>query len=84
MHSSALVNCQHFFDTYASAFPATDTKVIEIGSQDVNGSLRNCCPAHFNYVGVDFVAGKGVDVILEDPYSLPFASESADIVVSNS
>ena len=28
--------------------------------------------------------GKGVDVVLDDPHTLPFAAESVDIVVSNS
>lgn len=84
MHPTAKRNCTHFFDTYASAFQGRQAKVIEIGSQDVNGSLRDCCPAGFEYVGVDFVPGKGVDVVLEDPYSLPFKTDSADIVISSS
>ncbi len=33
---------------------------------------------------MDFVSGKGVDVILEDPYSLPFDTASTDIVISSS
>ncbi|MDI1245460.1 MAG: class I SAM-dependent methyltransferase, partial [Rhodoferax sp.] len=35
-------------------------------------------------LGVDFVAGKGVDLILDDPYHLPFESGSVDLVVSSS
>jgi SAM-dependent methyltransferase len=84
MHPTAKHNCNHFFDTYAAAFQGPRTKIIEIGSQDVNGSLRDCCPAAFEYVGVDFVSGKGVDVILEDPYRLPFETDSNDIVISSS
>jgi SAM-dependent methyltransferase len=57
---------------------------VDIGAQDVNGSLRAVCPPHFSYLGVDFVAGNGVDLILEDPYTLPFADRSVDIVVSSS
>lgn len=59
-------------------------KIVEIGSQDVNGSLREIAPPACEYVGVDFVAGKGVDVVLSDPYSLPLESGSADIVLSSS
>ena len=85
MHLSALNNCQHFFDTYAAAFNSQNTvKVIEIGSQDINGSLRGTAPSNFEYVGVDFVAGRGVDLILTDPYILPFTTASADIVISSS
>lgn len=85
MHQTAKMNCQNFFDCYGKYYlPPDQVKVIEIGSQDVNGSLREFVPKNFEYVGVDFVAGKGVDVILDDPYRLPFESESADIVVSSS
>ena len=85
MHPSALQNCSLFFEVYGKYFvPTESVRVIEIGSQDVNGSLRSVCPSNFDYIGVDFAPGKGVDVILEDPYVLPFASESADIVLSSS
>lgn len=33
---------------------------------------------------MDFVPGKGVDVVLDDPYKLPFGSESVDVVISSS
>ena len=85
MHLSAMNNCKLFFQTYAEFFPNDrSTKVVEIGSQDVNGSLRSIAPDAFDYIGVDFQAAKGVDVVLTDPYSLPFASESVDIVLSSS
>lgn len=85
MHPTAMHNAKSFFDTYADAFDRADTtKVVEIGSQDVNGSLRQVCPPEFNYIGVDFQAAKGVDIVLSNPYELPFASHSIDIVVSSS
>lgn len=78
-------NCKSFFETYASSFSSRDgLKIVEIGSQDVNGSLREVAPSACEYVGVDFIAGKGVDIVLSDPYSLPFESNSADIVLSSS
>ena len=85
MHPSAMNNCDLFFKTYAASFNSQPkVRVIEIGSQDVNGSLRSVAPTNFEYVGVDFVEGKGVDVVLSDPYALPFEGESADIVLSSS
>jgi SAM-dependent methyltransferase len=85
MHPSAMANGKGFFDCYARSFPETsDVKVLDIGAQDVNGSLKDVCPPRFHYVGVDFVPGKGVDVILDDPYVLPFETGTADIVVSSS
>jgi SAM-dependent methyltransferase len=86
MHPTALQNCQLFFDCYGSSIEirSPNAKVIEIGSQDVNGSIRDCCPKNFEYIGVDFVAGEGVDIVLDDPYSLPFQTESVDVVLSSS
>jgi len=71
-----------FFQTYAVKLPSG--VVVDIGAQDVNGSLKTVCPPNCKYVGVDFVAGKGVDVVLQDPYQLPFEDGSIDIVVSSS
>jgi SAM-dependent methyltransferase len=85
MHSTAMDNGKIFFETYSEPFRTIfNTKVVEIGSQDVNGSLRQVCPKEFEYIGVDFQAAKGVDIVLEDPYTLPFDSESIDMVVSSS
>jgi SAM-dependent methyltransferase len=82
MHPTAMLNGKMFFDVYGARMAAGT--VVDIGAQDVNGSLRGVCPPHLSYVGVDFVAGKGVDVVLEDPYRLPFADNSLDAVVSSS
>jgi SAM-dependent methyltransferase len=71
-----------FFRTYEHG--RTGLKIIDIGAQDVNGSLREFAPADCDYVGVDFMAAKGVDVVLEDPYALPFPDGLADMVVCSS
>lgn len=82
MHQSAMANGQLFFHTYLGAGrPAT---VLDIGAQDVNGSLRQVAPPGVCYLGLDFVAGPGVDIVLDDPYRLPFEDGSADVVVSSS
>lgn len=82
MHSTAMHLGKLFFETYASRLDSA--VVVDIGAQDVNGSLRSVCPPHCKYVGVDFVEGKGVDVVLTDPYQLPLGDASADIIVSSS
>lgn len=85
MHPTAMQNCKDFFECYAPANRSGDgVNVFDIGSQNVNGSLKEVCPASYRYVGVDFVAGAGVDVVLEDPYKLPFSSDATDIVLSSS
>ncbi len=82
MHTTAMANGKRFFDTYLqSVNPVT---VVDIGAQDVNGSLKSVCPPHAKYVGVDFVTGKGVDLVLQDPYKLPFDDETVDAIVSSS
>ena len=62
----------------------SSARVVDVGSLDVNGSLRDVCPSHFAYCGVDMCDGKGVDVVLDNPYGLPFESESIDIIVCSS
>jgi len=86
MHYTALKNCKHFFDTYGQYVGGDGQKimVVDIGSQDVNGSLKSTLPSGFDYVGVDFVEGKGVDVVITDPYKLPFPDASFDVVLSSS
>jgi hypothetical protein len=82
MHTTAMRHGVLFFETYAKALGGA--RVLDIGSQDVNGSLKDVCPPALTYVGVDFVPGKGVDVVLDDPYVLPLESDSFDAVVSSS
>ncbi|WP_321817215.1 MULTISPECIES: hypothetical protein [unclassified Paraburkholderia] len=86
MHLTALKNAREFFDCYAPHIVSPDTQasIIEIGSQDVNGSPRSVCPQGVSYTGVDFVEGRGVDVVLQDPYVLPFDDASADVVLASS
>ncbi len=73
-----------FFEAYISSQVSVDFKIVEIGSQNVNGSLREVCPSPVNYIGLDFAQGEGVDVVLNDPYKLPFDSETVDAIVCSS
>ena len=81
MHQSALIAGEVFFRSYCAGAPV---RVLDVGAQDINGSLRLVAPPGTQYVGVDMVAGKGVDVVLTDPYRYPFEAESFDVVVSTS
>jgi SAM-dependent methyltransferase len=83
VHSSALKLGEKFFRTYVSG----DSKrgvVVDLGSQDILGSLRGACPPNFKYLGVDFEGGKNVDLVLENPYEIPFEDNSVDIIVCSS
>jgi SAM-dependent methyltransferase len=82
MHYTAMKYGHLFFRTCHSQEAAP--RILDLGSQDVNGSLRQVAPSASDYVGADFVEGRGVDVILTDPYALPFENESFDACVSSS
>ncbi|RZJ25835.1 MAG: class I SAM-dependent methyltransferase [Haliea sp.] len=82
MHPSAMANGASFFQTYLADLEKP--LVVDLGSQDVFGSLRSVAPPQIQYFGVDMVPGKGVDLVLADPYVLPFADGSVDAVVSSS
>ena len=71
-----------FFDTYLK--DAKDLVIVDVGAQDVNGSLRAVAPKNNSYIGVDFEKGNGVDIVISDPYCLPQDDESVDVVVSSS
>lgn len=85
MHASAMLNFEWFVKTYLGNFDHDNsTWIVEIGSQDVNGSLKQAIPPDLRYTGVDFVPGRNVDVVLDDAYQLPFESDSVDVIVSSS
>ncbi len=74
MHPTAMINAGRFFEAYLRP-EHPGYFMIEIGSQivpNVRDSIRDICPANAEYIGVDFVSGKGVDVVLTDPYSSVF------------
>ena len=83
MHVSAYETGRAFFETYCKDLK--DIKVGDIGSQDVNGSLRDHIgPNVKEYVGIDFAEGKGVDVVLKDHYKFPFEDNTFDVLVTSS
>ena len=82
MHDTALKFGKSFFNVYVNA--SAGMLIVDIGAQDVTGSLRTVAPSGCTYVGVDFVQGKGVDVVITDPYALPFDADSVDVCVCSS
>ncbi|OGR23542.1 MAG: methyltransferase type 11 [Desulfuromonadales bacterium GWD2_54_10] len=82
MHQLAMENGQRFFDAYVARLGSVN--IIDVGAQDVNGSLRQICPSNASYLGLDLAKGSGVDIVLDDPYKLPFHDNTVDIIVSTS
>lgn len=60
------------------------TNILDIGSRNVNGTLRDVKPPAAAYLGVDLTPGPGVELVLQDPHRLPFDDDSFDVVVSTS
>ena len=73
---------QEFIRFVRDRFPFffRDQKVVEIGSLDINGSVRGFFQGGF-YVGVDVGPGPGVDVVCEGQ-NYPGADASFDVVIS--
>lgn len=81
MHDTAYELGAQFFKHY---WKDSYSDVLDLGAMNVNGSLRDFCPAEAKYIGADLGPGKGVDVVITDPTALPFPDESFDVIVSSS
>lgn len=82
MHDSVKVTFNKFIENY---LPSNDSvSVLEIGSLNVNGGLRDLKPDNFNWVGMDLVEGPGVDKVTDVGSTYPFESHTFDLVVASS
>ena len=85
----AHAECFYFVEYVKNLFPQYFDKkyglptleVLEVGSLNINGSVRQFFDAH-TYMGVDIGEGVDVDIVLTDPQKLPFPNNSFDVVVS--
>lgn len=58
-------------------------RVLEVGSRNVNGSVRPLFQGVASYTGVDFIDGPGVDMVLDAHHlTSAFSAGSFDVVVS--
>ncbi len=80
MHVSVL----NFFENEVPKEAFTG-RIIEVGSLKINGSVRDIVMAHNPdfYIGVDFIAGEGVDKTMNAEYlTEEFDENSFDTVIS--
>jgi SAM-dependent methyltransferase len=85
MHSSSLENMSLCYARFLANAPQKQDRmvVVDVGGANVNGGYRDVFPdERFRYVAVDLAEGEGVDVVLDDPYKLPFEDGSVDVVIS--
>jgi SAM-dependent methyltransferase len=81
MHDTANQIAKKFFQLYWSS--NFDT-IVELGSYDVNGSLRPLQPSGCTYIGLDIEPGPSVDIVIDDPSKLPLPDGYCDCVVASS
>jgi len=78
-------NCLTFGIQNLSKEEIQGKRILEVGSYNVNGSLRDGVMVHnpAEYVGVDIEAGPGVDIVCSsDSVLARFGKESFDVVIS--
>jgi SAM-dependent methyltransferase len=73
-----------FRERYLEQHIAQPLRILDVGSQDVNGTYKPFFEVpRWTYVGADMAPGKNVDVVLDTPYRWrQFPGESFDVVVS--
>jgi len=81
MHVTARLNAQKFYDKYCN-FLNQDSYVLDIGSYDVNGTLKPIFKNH-RYIGVDMIEGPNVNIVSTND-NIPFKDNFFDIIVSSS
>ena len=84
MHQSSIDKMTAFRDRYLTAKINEPLRILDLGSQDVNGSYRSLFSKRpWNYVGLDMATGNNVDIVLRTPYVWNEVSrESADVIIS--
>jgi SAM-dependent methyltransferase len=84
VHQSSFDKMSAFARDFLEARRAEPLVVLDLGSQDINGSYRPLFDVPpWKYVGVDLAAGPNVDVVLTDPYDWrEIEPASADVIVA--
>ena len=81
MHDTARQHGRRFFALY---WQPHFRDVVEVGSQDVNGGLRELAPPGARYIGLDTEDGPGVDRLARPGEPLPLPDASTDVVLTSS
>ncbi len=86
MHASSLENMQRCFQKYVKNWNWKSRKnisVIDIGGMNINGSYADIFSGpEFTYKAADIVPSEYVDIVLKDPYHLPFEDGRHEIIIS--
>ena len=81
MHDTALISGSLFAEIYGGI----NKLVVDIGGQDVNGSLREYfINRGMKYICVDIIEHPSVDIVIKPGEKLPFENSSVDLIISTS
>lgn len=81
MHDSAYKHAESFCNKYCTDIESKN--VLDVGSCDVNGTMKPIFSKAKKYTGIDQCAGRNVDVV-GSSHDMPFEDETYDIVISSS
>ena len=82
MHPSAYKNAQQFYNKYCA--DNIESKIIlDVGSYDVNGTMKPIFSKSKQYIGLDQCSGPNVDII-SISHNICLNSDSIDIIISSS
>jgi SAM-dependent methyltransferase len=84
MHQSSYEKMEAFVDNYLKPKKNEYLIILDLGSQDVNGSYKPLFSlSKWKYIGLDVSEGKNVDIVIPDPYSWSgIGSNYADVIIS--
>jgi SAM-dependent methyltransferase len=81
MHPTSLISGETFSETYG----IQNGLVVDLGGQDVNGSLREFFTSKgMKFICVDMCSHPSVDIVVKPGEKLPFENGSIDLIVSTS
>jgi len=84
VHKSSFDKMLTFRNKYLADKENKSLVIMDLGSQDVNGSYKPCFDReNWRYLGLDMAPGKNVDLVLENPYHWKeIKSNSVDVLIS--
>lgn len=86
MHASSMENMYKCYSRYFDTkyyYTKNNLTVIDVGGSNINGSYKDIfSDEKINFKTTDIHDSKEVDIVLKNPYKLPFHSNSIDILIS--
>ena len=82
MNKGAKLEAKSHLERYYCRRLIEPLTVLDIGSYNVNGSLRGIFPDAWKYTGLDIVPGPNVDIVMDRDKPFPIPPGTVDLVVT--